>query len=463
MADQAAIEAAERKLRISLEERAERLSAYEFKQRQMKLFPNALQLYEPQTFTQLYQSELQNSARDADIIAGIVIQFFIQLGYSDASARSIVGKLPPNVRLYMSDAQQGFLNAFRRQFPRVLPAAETAAAWTLKYIHENFTQPRPKSYDEYERTKVKEVADVTPVTEMTAAPPVTVSFSDLPFHVAADADPGSMSPLLRPTVAREDNSYAGRAYRWLAQNKNELLAVSTRIRESDFKPLFINKKNDNLSITQRAIMAKGNEVLLHHAMKFLSDLAVPVPAEFLDVEAEEGKEEVTGFGFSRRRRRFRGGGVGDPALNAHQYNSIGREGKFSLDLTKLGQGVLAVKYGQGRGHYKVRPVALSKDGCAMVLDVVKGDFNRRLFELLPESDRRAIQSFVTACAIPADLPNDDVHELYKQYEICKGEVLAGSDSKQVIQQLKQLTFQLLKLKRITRGDAFDIFVYLSSL
>lgn len=134
------------------------------------------------------------------------------------------------------------------------------------------------------------------------------------------------------------------------------------------------------------------------------------------------------------------------------------DSKYFVDTKKLSKNILAVKY-RSNSQNKMTPLTVSDDVKAVVEDVLKNTYNKRLYEKLSVTDKRIVSHFMSNFDF-AEKP-DEFKQLVLDWNILKDEYISGNDSNELKHKLKSLTLQLLDIGKINRTQGYNILYALS--
>jgi hypothetical protein len=135
--------------------------------------------------------------------------------------------------------------------------------------------------------------------------------------------------------------------------------------------------------------------------------------------------------------------------------------KFYIDLKKLPYNILHIKY-KANNCNKTRPIEISEDAKDVILDILQDKFNQKIFDKLPQPDQIVIeQAGKIMNWNDIGLSDKNTMKLYKEFQILKGSWLAGNNSIEVKNSLKEKIFQLMELKRISYMKAMQLIFELS--
>jgi hypothetical protein len=178
-----------------------------------------------------------------------------------------------------------------------------------------------------------------------------------------------------------------------------------------------------------------NEVKDNHTQRMLnntSNVPPPFPATI---------DETTGTGFRRRRKIY---GKGTPL-------SWGNP-KLAVNLKKLNKNVLSVNYVSSK-LTKMNPIAVSDDVKNIVIEIItQKKLNAEQFDKLTPKEKRVVEVFVHSLGIQSEMEMDNINcmELFKDYEILKGEIQAGNNNKWLKQKLREVILEIQYINHLTK-------------
>ena len=94
----------------------------------------------------------------------------------------------------------------------------------------------------------------------------------------------------------------------------------------------------------------------------------------------------------------------------------------------------------------------------MIKDILNNKFNARLFEKMNADDKRVVSNFVRRCNLDVEIPEDTFNH---DFQLLKGEFLAGNDSIQIKNELKKYTLHGMNEGRLPRSTALLLLYQLS--
>ena len=134
-------------------------------------------------------------------------------------------------------------------------------------------------------------------------------------------------------------------------------------------------------------------------------------------------------------------------------------GKFVIDKHRLDQqGILHFKH-KSLGNSKFKPLPVSEDTRELMNDVLAtGKMNHKYFSKLPNNEQSYLYNVIQGAGLldyfKLKLPNDKEDE--NQFEILKGEYLAGNNSVKLIRELRALVVKFSNEGKITKRQMTDL-------
>ena len=171
------------------------------------------------------------------------------------------------------------------------------------------------------------------------------------------------------------------------------------------------------------------------------------------------RDYMDGNGLRKRRQII---GRGSPLPTSRNIDK--REiGKFTVDLSKLKQNILSVKYSSCRGSVAgIKVERVSDDVKNVIMDIVDDKYNSNLFKKMMTDDQRIVSNFVRTLKIQ-NVDMDDFDRAYQhEYELLLGEVNSGNNNEKIKKQLKQYILRGINEKLIPRAQGLNQILELSS-
>ena len=137
-------------------------------------------------------------------------------------------------------------------------------------------------------------------------------------------------------------------------------------------------------------------------------------------------------------------------------------GKFYIDLGKLKNNILNVKYTSCRGSVpNIKVERISDDLKDVILDIIGNKYNSKLFDKLFTDDQRIIANLIKTLRIP-DINMDVFNKKYQhEYEILLGQVNSGNTNEKVKLQLKKYILRGISENLIPRNQGLNQLLNLS--
>lgn len=178
----------------------------------------------------------------------------------------------------------------------------------------------------------------------------------------------------------------------------------------------------------------------------------------------------------RRRGRPRGGNIAIPIQQriepekgikpSYQYTQFG---KYLLSNPKLGEGILSIKTKSGANVIGLPSLKVSDNLTNIVKAIVGGKLpNYDDMNKLSEEEKQYLYKVSKKANILDKLniptPSKDKEEKdFHQFEVMKGEIMSGNDSKELIKNFKILLLRLSKSGKLPKNQVNEIFEELLNL
>jgi hypothetical protein len=136
--------------------------------------------------------------------------------------------------------------------------------------------------------------------------------------------------------------------------------------------------------------------------------------------------------------------------------------KYYVELDKLVSNILSVKYARTDAYMPTLKVqVISNKVKELIQDVMRDDYDERIFKLLPEEDKRVFKRFVKALHLNLPIHDDLDERFQKEYEILLGEFNSGNTSAEVKKALKKYVVEGLNEGKLSRHQAYFLLYQLS--
>tara|TARA_R110002167_G_scaffold172178_2_gene370446 strand:+ start:1471 stop:3537 length:2067 start_codon:yes stop_codon:yes gene_type:complete len=155
-------------------------------------------------------------------------------------------------------------------------------------------------------------------------------------------------------------------------------------------------------------------------------------------------------------------------ISVKQVPSYREFGKYAIHMPQLEQqDILNVKYKSLGQIPKFKPVAVSDVFRDFLLDLIEtGKINKRTYNSIDENERCLFEEMSIGAGIWNSLglkrttTNKDEQD-EKQFELLKGEYVAGNNNPQVLAELRRLVIKFMNSGRIRKQQGLDLLVELS--
>ena len=193
---------------------------------------------------------------------------------------------------------------------------------------------------------------------------------------------------------------------------------------------------------------------LFKVAKYLGYLTIKIQSEE-GLKSEDIDEETESYDNMRQKRKrvFGRGFTDDKKFEI---------GKFYIDLGKLKNNILNVKYTSCRGSVpNIKVERISNDVKDVILDIIGNKYNSKLFDKLFTDDQRIIANLIKTLRIP-NINMDVFNKKYQhEYEILLGQVNSGNTNEKVKLQLKKYILRGISENLIPRNQGLNQLLNLS--
>jgi len=142
-------------------------------------------------------------------------------------------------------------------------------------------------------------------------------------------------------------------------------------------------------------------------------------------------------------------------------------GRYLINMVKLGDDIVTV-CNQGGTKVSSLPTKRVSVDLANVLRKIVSNQKPTFSDLtaLNDEDKKDYNTLLRKCHILADavdVPQDNDREDLNQFEIMKGEILSGNDSRELVKKFKVLLVKLTHNGRLPKGQAKGLLMDLAEL
>jgi len=191
----------------------------------------------------------------------------------------------------------------------------------------------------------------------------------------------------------------------------------------------------------------------------------PPPSNTPPKEKKEEKQPKTGVGL----RKIKGKGIHiDTDLGVADKLKFAQFGRYVINTYKLNDDIVCLAKATGANVSNLKTQRVSLPVANVIRKMVNGDrpsFND--LKSLKEEDKVVLDEIVKKCQINGgdlDLPEpSNNREDLNQFEIMKGELLSGNDSKDLVKKFKLLIMKLGHLGRLPKGQVKELLYELAQL
>ena len=146
-----------------------------------------------------------------------------------------------------------------------------------------------------------------------------------------------------------------------------------------------------------------------------------------------------------------------------EQNKYREFGKFIMNMALLDQNILLVKYKSYAPVPTLKRTLISdelKDLIHYLFDT--GEIDYQSGQKLKENEKLILDRLIMKSGLNLQLKykssklDDDIDAIIEEFEILKGEIIAGNDNPKIKQDIKDILNKLVRLKKITKDIADDI-------
>jgi hypothetical protein len=167
-------------------------------------------------------------------------------------------------------------------------------------------------------------------------------------------------------------------------------------------------------------------------------------------------QNISGAGLKNKKRITFGAGYCIPICNEEKKLSFKEyekpiSKKFYIDLNKLKSNLLEIKYLKNKHLSSIKSYHIS-NGCKKVIEDMthKKSFRHQDYNKLNNIEKNLVRKVMSMFEIYADLDDDD--DFQKEFELLKGEILAGNNSNELKQKMNAYLLHAVNTSRISRHN-----------
>jgi len=261
--------------------------------------------------------------------------------------------------------------------------------------------------------------------------------------------------------------------------KNYLRTINSMVDDRDFKGIFIDTPLRNsayTSVINDYSASTIREVLKNEEVKKRIEAIYRQNAE--QQQREEMRQQLLGpsFGLTQGRglsKRMKGKGI---AVNKIDYTAgIISEpdyvpfGKFLLNRKRLNNGVMMIKRHNGQFIPDLKTKRISQNLTNVFKKVAGGSIpSFSDLEKLDDEEREYLNFISKRSNLSSKLEvpspkKDSEEQLINKFEIMRGQLIAGNDSKDLVKKFKQIIITMIEKDLLPKGQARDILLELTRM
>ena len=409
------------------------MSNFFFAQHQKALYPNATLYYEPPTYANLIESETnqRDESQQRDILFGNLMTIMSQ-------EREMAKKISQVGTLQEIEILNPYFSDFKAKFLAAFDGKPVSYNTFMMFIHKYLSEKSSTISNNMENIKQEEARNEQtynnnyPPSGPTNGPP------DETFEPKPEPKPPKQEKKPEPKAPKSENK---------SSPPQELKSQGTKRKKSQ---LNAPKKLDKKTLTTHLM-----GVFATPGVDYSHDVKGRYQKHNVYTPPQDEVEYVVG-GTGLYGKRITGNGVVTPTpIN----NSVSR---FYVDMKHLNKNILSVKYSSTK-NFKIKPIAISENVKSLIMDILLGRFNSKVYDLLPPDDKKIIQLFVRELRIDdlVQIDQEDMEKMYKDFSVLRGEYFAGNTSEQVKRALRKITLELMDVRRIPKHQGIQLLYELS--
>ena len=242
--------------------------------------------------------------------------------------------------------------------------------------------------------------------------------------------------------------------------------------EAAYASEIANIKNEMSSLTKPQIVRQSQKILTAHEYNDIIDKLKQISGSkylkeqtyrdlYFLARVDALRKPSIGTGI-RRKRIIRGKGY---TKNAHPKIQPRRHyinDSFYIDLNKLDDNILCVKYTQNDSVLPhLKPQTITGKTKEMITDILGNKYDNRIFKLLSPEEKRDVKKFCKCVRIDVSINDPEEDEYQRQFEIVRGEYMSGNDSPEIKATLKRYILEALRDNKIAKSDGYNLLYSLS--
>jgi hypothetical protein len=154
----------------------------------------------------------------------------------------------------------------------------------------------------------------------------------------------------------------------------------------------------------------------------------PSPSKYKTPTSFPTRGKLVGVGLIKKPKYIIGKGLSQVSL------------KHDVELKKLNDNILAVRYKNNSHGYKVKPIKISQECKKLILSIASNEyFDEEIFETLSGKEKCIVEHYIAQCKIPIKMNKENLNNLTERFEVLKGQIQSGNNNPQLRQMLLDIT------------------------
>jgi hypothetical protein len=439
----------------------------------IKMFPNITQVSDPYDYQKLLSDQASSTVINEEREKSLLEMNLVSVGMNKSDINEIFNNRN------LSALEMGAINVMFRSFvswvktqakPPIPP--KVFMGLMKKYLQENTIIP-PEIPDMMEgmngEIKPQDPANPDFLNEPNPQPPIPPQIQNpRPDEETDDEEGAFRTP---PNTARKEKKKATtpkpKSYPFLSiplihkqlKREDAIDAIKKEFSANAGMAEFFNREMSQYDGNKKKLKIDYNndKETLNKILVYIQDDE--------DFKTEFGKAQNVGFGLKptpKKKHQIHGRGravkINDEANKEFRHN------RASLNLHKLNDGILHVSYiSTGKPIYQ--PQMVSPDTKEAILDLINDKFDKRFYSKLHKQEKKGVIHTVLGLGLPDkhEIVKGHLDKLYHDFEVARGEVEAGNNNEEIKKELKELTKELVILRKIPFNVGRDVMAELNGI
>jgi hypothetical protein len=430
-------EAIQRNIAINLQKKFDPISKAMFKERQMELYPNLLQVSQGPSLANLIANERDAGLNSDELQSYSLAKNNLMTIADEETSNYILDRLSEEQIQTLNQRFTGFVTTLTDNYRNIDKNRFIELIKTESFdIPENSVSERGRARldrksDAQVRKDIVEKRDEQLRGER--GPPNEIDrerFQEYPYQEQ------QITPKKNPQKEKKELT-----------PKSLKTAYGRILSQNDPKPENERENNAFINAEKYSNSFKDKRGLSSYVDSLISG---SVPQKYNKAQLQEivfklRYKELLSIEGNGMRRKISGRGM--PILPRNTSKKTLNDGKFTLDLDKLKRNILSVTYSSCRAVIpSLKKEHVSNDVKNMILDIIDEKYNANLFNKMKQDDQRIVSNFVRVLKIP-DIDMSEFDAGYQlHYEVLLGQLNSGQNNPTIKKELKEYI-----LRAITEG------------